>query len=77
MEEERDQHIGVLSHQRDNYKIKANRNGYKPRSFHTRVGNPRLAKPQIREFAFYAQLFKKLTKKRESTPSCHQSDDHR
>jgi putative transposase len=57
MEEERDQQVGVLSHQRDNTKRKANRNGYKPRSFNTRVGNLLLAKPQIREFAFQTQLF--------------------
>lgn len=57
MEEERDTQVGVLSHQRDNTKRKANRNGYKPRSFHTRVGNLLLAKPQIREFAFQTQLF--------------------
>jgi putative transposase len=57
MEEERDQQVGVLSHQRDNHKRKANRNGYKPRSFNTRVGNLLLAKPQIREFAFHTQLF--------------------
>jgi hypothetical protein len=30
MEEERDTQVGVLSHQRDNTKRKANRNGYKP-----------------------------------------------
>jgi len=57
MEEERDQQVGVLSHKRDNTKRKANRNGYKPRSFNTRVGRLLLAKPQIREFAFQTQLF--------------------
>ena len=57
MEEERDTQVGVLSHQRDNSKRKANRNGYKPRSFNTRVGNLLLDKPQIREFAFQTQLF--------------------
>ena len=57
MEEERDTQVGVLSHQRDDTKRKANRNGYKPRSFNTRVGNLLLAKPQIREFAFQTQLF--------------------
>ena len=57
MEEERDQQVGVLSHQRDNSKRKANRNGYKSRSFNTRVGNLLLAKPQIREFSFQTQLF--------------------
>jgi transposase-like protein len=57
MEEERDRQVGVLSHERDNQKRKANRNGYKPRSFNTRVGNLLLAKPQIREFAFKTQLF--------------------
>jgi len=57
MEEERDQQVGVLSHKRDNTKRKASRNGYKPRSFNTRVGNLLLAKPQIREFAFQTQLF--------------------
>jgi len=57
MEEERDQQIGVLPHQRDNSKRKGNRNGYKPRSFNTRVGNLLLAKPQIREFSFQTQLF--------------------
>ena len=57
MEEERDQQVGVLSHERDNQKRKANRNGYKPRSFNTRVGNLLLAKPQIREFAFHTCLF--------------------
>ena len=57
MEEERDTQVGVLSHKRDNTKRKANRNGYKPRSFNTRVGNLLLAKPQIREFAFQTQLF--------------------
>jgi putative transposase len=57
MEEERDTQVGVLSHQRDNTRRKANRNGYKPRSFNTRVGNLLLAKPQIREFAFHTQLF--------------------
>jgi len=56
-EEERDQQVGVLSHERDNTKRKANRKGYKPRSFNTRVGNLLLAKPQIREFAFHTQLF--------------------
>jgi len=45
MEEERDEQVGVLSHQRDNTKRKANRNGYKPRSFNTRIGNLLLAKP--------------------------------
>ena len=57
MEEERDTQVGVLSHKRDNTKRKANRNGYKSRSFNTRVGNLLLAKPQIREFAFQTQLF--------------------
>jgi len=57
MEEERDQQVGVLSHQRDDVKRKANRNGYKPRSFNTRVGNLLLAKPQIREFSFHTCLF--------------------
>ena len=57
MEEERNQQVGVLSHQRDNTKRKANRNGYKPRSFNTRVGSLLLAKPQIREFSFQTQLF--------------------
>jgi len=57
MEEERDQQVGVLSHQRDEIKRKANRNGYKPRSFNTRVGHLLLSKPQIREFAFHTQLF--------------------
>jgi len=57
MEEERDQRVGVGSYQRDNTKRKASRNGYKPRSFNTRVGNLLLAKPQIREFAFHTQLF--------------------
>jgi len=57
MEEERDQQVGVLSHQRDDMKRKANRNGYKSRSFNTRVGHLLLAKPQIREFAFHTQLF--------------------
>jgi transposase-like protein len=57
MEEERDTQVGVLPHQRDHTKRKANRNGYKPRSFHTRVGRLLLAKPQIREFAFQTQLF--------------------
>ena len=57
MEEERDTQVGVLSHKRDDSKRKANRNGYKPRSFNTRVGRLLLAKPQIREFAFQTQLF--------------------
>jgi putative transposase len=57
MEEERDQQVGVLSHERNNQKRKANRNGYKSRSFNTRVGHLLLAKPQIREFAFHTQLF--------------------
>lgn len=57
MEEERDTQVGVLSHQRDNTRRRANRNGYKPRSFNTRVGSLLLAKPQIREFAFHTQLF--------------------
>jgi len=30
MEEERDQQVGVLSHERDNQKRKTSRNGYKP-----------------------------------------------
>ena len=50
MEEERDTQVGVLSHQRDNAKRRANRNGYKPRSFNTRVGSLLLVKPQIQEF---------------------------
>ena len=57
MEEERDRQVGVLSHKRDHSKRKANRNGYKSRSFNTRVGRLLLAKPQIREFAFQTQLF--------------------
>ena len=57
MEEERDQQIGVLSHERDSQKRKASRNGYKSRTFNTRVGHLLLAKPQIREFAFKTQLF--------------------
>ncbi|MBE3086724.1 MAG: transposase [Bacteroidetes bacterium] len=57
MEEERDQQVGILSHQKDNHKRRATRNGYKVRSFHTRVGSLLLAKPQIREFAFHTQLF--------------------
>jgi len=57
MEEERDRQVGVLSHERDDMKRKVNRNGYKPRSFNTRVGNLLLAKPQIREFAFHTCLF--------------------
>jgi len=57
MEEERDTQVGVLSHQRDDTKRRANRNGYKSRSFNTRVGRLLLAKPQIREFAFQTQLF--------------------
>jgi len=40
IEKERDQQAGVLSHKRDNTKRKANRNGYKSRSFNTRIGNP-------------------------------------
>ena len=39
MEEERDQQVGVLSHQRDNINRKTNCNGCKPNSFNTRVGN--------------------------------------
>jgi len=40
MGEERDQQVGVGSYQRNNTtKRKASRNGYKPRSFNTRVGN--------------------------------------
>jgi len=57
MEEERNQQVGVLSHERDHTKRKANRNGYKPRSLNTRVGSLSLAKPQIREFSFHTQLF--------------------
>lgn len=57
MEKERDQQVGVLYHKRDDTKRKANRNSYKSRSFHTRVGNLLLVKPQIREFAFRTQLF--------------------
>ena len=57
MEEERDRQVGVSSHERDDVKRKANRNGYKPRSFNTRVGHLSLSKPQIREFAFHTQLF--------------------
>jgi transposase-like protein len=49
--------VGVLSHQRDDTKRKANKNGYKSRSFNNRVGQLLLAKPQIREFAFQTQLF--------------------
>jgi transposase-like protein len=49
--------VGVLSHQRDHTKRKANRNGYKSRSLNTRVGRLLLAKPQIREFSFQTQLF--------------------
>jgi len=56
-EEERDQHVGVSSHKRDQAKRKATRNGYKKRSLNTRFGHLQLAKPQIREFAFYACLF--------------------
>jgi len=55
--EERDAQVGVLSHKRDNTKRKANRNGYKSRSFNTRVGSLLLSKPQIREFPFQTQLF--------------------
>jgi transposase-like protein len=36
---------------------KATRNGYKSRSLNTRVGNLKLEKPQIREFAFHTHLF--------------------
>jgi len=57
MEEERDAQVGVLSHKRDDTKRKANRNGYKSRSFNTRVGNLLLSKPQIREFPFKTELF--------------------
>lgn len=57
MEEERDQQIGVLSHERDNTKRKGKRNGYKPRFFNTQLGSLLLAKPQIREFSFQTQLF--------------------
>ena len=57
VEEERDRQVGVLSHERDNQKRKANRNGYKTRSFNTRVGHLLLAKSQIREFTFQTQLF--------------------
>jgi len=57
MEEGRDAQVGVLSHQRDHTKRKANRNGYKARSFNTRIGKLLLAKPQIREFAFHNRLF--------------------
>ena len=46
MEEERNQQVGALSHERDNTKRKTNRNGFKLRSFNTRVGNLLLAKPQ-------------------------------
>ncbi len=55
-EEERDAQVGVLSQQRDHTKRKTNRNGYKPRSLHTRVGSLLLGKLQIREFAFQNQL---------------------
>jgi len=58
MEEERDRQVGVvLALKKDNTKRKANRNGYKSRSFNTPVGSLLLAKPHIREFAFQTQLF--------------------
>jgi len=63
MEEERDQQVGVLSHQRDNTKRKAVRNGYKPRSFNTRLGKLLLAQPQIREFSFQTQLIEGILNK--------------
>jgi transposase-like protein len=57
MEEERDEQIGVAPYERDNTKRKANRNGYRFRSFNTRVGALLLAKPQIRDYTFHTQLF--------------------
>ncbi len=57
MEEERDEQVGVASYTRDKSVRKATRNGYKSRSLNTRVGNLKLEKPQIREFAFHTHLF--------------------
>jgi transposase-like protein len=57
MEEERNQQVGVSSYVRDKSIRKATRNGYKSRSLNTRVGNLKLEKPQIREFAFHTHLF--------------------
>jgi len=57
MEEERNQQVGVSPYVRDKSIRKATRNGYKSRSLNTRVGNLKLEKPQIREFAFHTHLF--------------------
>ena len=48
----------MLSHEKDNTKRKANRNGYKSCSLNTRVSHLLLEKSQIRKFAFQTKLFK-------------------
>ena len=59
LELERDKQIGVGKYERDDTARKGNRNGYKPRSFNTRLGQLHLRKPEIREYRFETQLFTK------------------
>lgn len=57
LEAERDDQIGVERYDRNENDRLGSRNGYKPRSFKTRVGKLDLKKPQIREFPFHTSLF--------------------
>jgi len=57
LESERDEQIGVNRYDRNPGERIGSRNGYKPRTFKTRLGKLQLNKPQIREFAFKTFLF--------------------
>ncbi|MBU2598179.1 MAG: transposase [Actinobacteria bacterium] len=57
MEMERDEQIGVKEYIRDEKQRKGSRNGYKKRTFNTRLGKMELLKPQIREFPFNTNVF--------------------
>jgi len=57
MEMERDEQIGVKEYIRGEKQRKGSRNGYKKRTFNTRLGKLKLLKLQIREFLFHTNMF--------------------
>lgn len=56
MEEERDEQVGVASYTGDKSIRKSTRNGYKSRNLNTRVGNPKLKKPDTRVYLSYPSI---------------------
>ena len=61
MEEEALLQAGAKRYERTDSR-KASRNGYKPRTLHTKHGELELLKPQFREFPFETQVFEKYSR---------------